>query len=370
MNNYAVIMAGGIGTRFWPKGTSKLPKQYLKIENDNASMIQQTFKRLEGIVPVSNIFVVTNTAYKSITKKHLPKIPEGNIICEPFGRNTAPCIGLTCLFIKQFEPKGNVLVVPSDHIIRDTEEFQRVVKCGLKFTDENGGIVTLGIHPTKPETGYGYIQYETDKFTEIKTVASYKNKSAIEHVFKVKTFAEKPNLETAKAFIESGDFLWNSGMFIFRVDTMLAEIKKSLPELNAALHKLEKDLLSNNFPKTLELVYSQLKGISIDYGVMEKSHQVYTIKSYFDWSDVGSWDEIYNFKEKDGNGNVKHGMTLTINSKNCLIINDQRISALIGVENLLVIDTDNGLLICKKGESQNVKEVVDYLRRKGLDQYL
>jgi mannose-1-phosphate guanylyltransferase len=159
-------------------------------------------------------------------------------------------------------------------------------------------------------------------------------------------------------------------MFIFRIDTMLAEIKKSLPDLFASLNKLEKEILSNTFAKTLELVYSQLKGISIDYGVMEKSKEVYTIKSHFDWSDVGSWDEIYNIKEKDSDGNVKHGMTLTINSKNCLIINDQRISTLIGVEDLLVIDTDNGLLICKKGESQNVKEVVDYLRRKGLDQYL
>ncbi|MDD5362349.1 MAG: mannose-1-phosphate guanylyltransferase [Ignavibacteria bacterium] len=370
MNNYAVIMAGGIGTRFWPKGTSKLPKQYLKIENENVSMIQQTFKRLEGVVPVNNIFVVTNIAYKNITKKHLPKIPEENIICEPFGRNTAPCIGLTCLFIKQFEPKGNVLVVPSDHIIKDTEEFHRVVKCGLKFTDENGGIVTLGINPTKPETGYGYIQYDTEDFTEIQTTVNHKNTNTVENVYKVKTFAEKPNLETAKAFIESGDFLWNSGMFIFRVDTMLAEIKKSLPDLYASLNKLEKELLSNTFAKTLELIYSQLKGISIDYGVMEKSKEVYTIKSHFDWSDVGSWDEIYNIKEKDSDGNVKQGMTLTINSKNCLIINDQRISTLIGVEDLLVIDTDNGLLICKKGESQNVKEVVDYLRRKGLDQYL
>jgi mannose-1-phosphate guanylyltransferase len=369
MNNYAVIMAGGIGTRFWPKGTSKLPKQYLKIENDHSSMIQQTFKRLEAVVSPSNIFVVTNLAYKSITKKHLPKIPEENIICEPFGRNTAPCIGLTCLFIKQFNPKANVLVVPSDHIIKDVEEFQRVAKCGLTFTNDNGGIVTLGINPSKPETGYGYIQYDTDNFTDVH-IKNGNQGEPEERVFKVKTFAEKPNLETAKAFIESGDFLWNSGMFIFRVDTMLKEIKESLPDLHNALIKLEKSLLKNDFAKVLENVYSQLKGISIDYGVMEKSRDVHTIRSHFDWSDVGSWDEIYNFKQKDKDGNVKQGTTVTINSKNCLIINDQRISALVGVEDLLVIDTDNGLLICKRSESQNVKEVVDYLRRKGLDQYL
>ena len=369
MNNYAVIMAGGIGQRFWPKGTSKIPKQYLKIENDNVSMIQQTFKRLEGLFKPTNIFVVTNGAYKNITKKHLPKIPEDNIICEPFGRNTAPCIGLTCLFIKQFNPKANVLVVPSDHIIKDVKEFQRVVNCGLKFVGDNGGIVTLGISPTKPETGYGYIQFDVDDLYKV-ILENNEIELTSEQVYKVKTFAEKPNLETAKAFMESGDFLWNSGMFIFRADTMMQEIKKSLPDLNKALKKLEENILSNDFPKILEQVYSQIKGISIDYGVMEKSENVYTIKSHFDWSDVGSWDEIYNFKEKDSNGNVTSGRTVTLDSKNCLIINDQKISAVIGVEDLLIIDTDNGLLVCKRSESQKVKEVVDYLRRKGLEQYL
>lgn len=362
-------MAGGIGQRFWPRGTSKYPKQYLNIENDNVSMIQQTFKRLEGLLKPTNIFIVTNAAYKNLTKKHLPKIPDDNIICEPFGRNTAPCIGLTCLFIKQFDPKANVLVIPSDHIIKDVKEFQRVVKCGLKFVGDNGGIVTLGINPTKPETGYGYIQYDMDNSNKV--ILEHNDKELTsEKVYKVKTFAEKPNLETAKAFMESGDFLWNSGMFIFRVDTMMGEIKKSLPDLNKALKKLEENILSNDFPKILEHVYSQIKGISIDYGVMEKSNVVYTIKSHFDWSDVGSWDEIYNLKVKDSKGNVTFGRTVTIDSKNCLIINDQRISAVIGVEDLLIIDTDNGLLVCKRSESQKVKDVVDYLRRKGLEQYL
>ncbi|MCX6159951.1 MAG: mannose-1-phosphate guanylyltransferase [Ignavibacteriae bacterium] len=377
--NYAIIMAGGVGTRFWPKGIAKLPKQYLKIQNDTDSMIQQTFKRLEGVIPPENIFVVTNIAYKGLTKKHLPKIPEENIICEPFGRNTAPCIGLACLYIKQFNKSANVLVIPSDHIIKNVDEFRDVVKCGLKFSRDYGGIVTLGISPTKPETGYGYIQFDTEGFTEINLNDTEKSSADTElfpeseiheKVYKVKTFAEKPNIETAKAFIESGDFLWNSGMFIFRVDAMLEEIKTNIPDLYDSLNKLEKSLMSKDFEKELERIYGQIKGISIDYGVMEKSRNVHTIRSYFDWSDLGSWDEIYNFKEKDADGNVKQGKVLTINSKNCLIINDQRISALVGVEDLLVIDTDNGLLICKRGESQNVKEVVDYLRRKGLDQYL
>lgn len=187
---------------------------------------------------------------------------------------------------------------------------------------------------------------------------------------KVKTFAEKPNLELAKVFMESGDFLWNSGMFIFRVDTMMEEIRTSLPELYGQLETLGSFLVSNDFNKQLELVYAKIKGISIDYGVMEKTPHVYTIKSNFGWSDLGSWDEIYNMEDKDAKGNVTQGRTVMINSKNCLIINDQRISALVNVEDLLVIDTDNGLLICKRGKSQNVKEVVDFLKRKGLDQYL
>ena len=369
MNNYAIIMAGGIGQRFWPRGTSKFPKQFLKIQTENFSMMQETFRRLEGMINNNNIFVVTNVAYKALTKKHLPKIPEENIICEPFGRNTAPCIGLACLYIKQSDEKANVLVIPSDHIIKDVGEFQRVAKCGLKFAGDNGGIVTLGINPTKPETGYGYIQFDGDDSHAV-SLESHDKRSIGDTVYKVKTFAEKPNLETAKAFMESGDFLWNSGMFIFRVDTMIREIKDKLPELNEALKKLEKNLLSNDFEKHLELAYAQLKGISIDYGVMEKSSEVYTIKSHFDWSDVGSWDEIYNLKTKDKNGNFSQGMTVLQNTKNCMIINDQRISAVIGVEDLLIIDTDNGLLVCKRGESQNVKEVVDYLRRKGMDQYL
>ena len=369
MSNYVVIMAGGGGTRFWPKGTSKLPKQFMKIVHESDSMIQQTFKRFDGFIDVSKIFVVTSTEYKGLVKKQIPKIPEANIICEPFGRNTAPCIGLACLFIKQFDPKGNVLVVPSDHIINDLAEFHRVVSCGLKYVSENGGIATLGINPTKPETGYGYIQYDLEHMTGV-NIRELDGNELHEKVFKVKTFAEKPNLELAKAFIISGDFLWNSGMFIFRVDTMMEEIKSLLPDLYTPLEKLQDKLHSNEFPKLLELAYSQIKGISIDYGIMEKTHHVYTIKSNFGWSDVGSWDEIYNLREKDVHGNVTEGRTVLVDTKNCLIINDQRITATVGVEDLLIIDTDNGLLICKKNESQNVKEVVDYLKRKRLDQYL
>lgn len=368
MNNFAVIMAGGVGTRFWPKGTLRLPKQFIRIADENHSLLQQAYKRLEGVFNDSKIFVVTNVIYKNEVKKQLPKIPEDNIICEPIGRNTAPCIGLSCLFINQFDSKANVLVVAADHLIGDEKEFHRVIKSGLKFVNENGGIVTLGIHPTKPETGYGYIQYDADKVIDVELES--KGESSFEKIFKVKTFAEKPNAEVAAEFLKSGDFLWNSGMFIFRTDTMMEEIKNFMPELDTALVKLRDNLLSKDFPKILEAEYSKLKSISIDYGVMEKAKEVYIIRSHFGWNDVGAWDEVYNIKEKDNNGNVNQGRTVTINTKNCLIINDMKMVATIGVEDLLIINTENGLLICKRGEAQSVKEVVDYLRRKGLDQYL
>ncbi len=368
MINYAVIMAGGVGTRFWPKGNYKVPKQFLKITDDDDTLLQLAYKRLDDVFKNTHIFVVTNVIYKQEVKRQLPKIPEENIICEPVGRNTAPCIGLSCVFINRFQPKANVLVVAADHLIDDVDEFHRVIKSGLKFVNDNGGIVTLGIHPDKPETGYGYIQYDSDIYADVE-VESLNNVST-ERIFKVKTFAEKPNLEVAKAFLESGDFLWNSGMFIFRTDTMIEEIKNYMPELYESLNRLSDNILSTSFPKILEDEFSKLKSISIDYGVMEKSEKVYIIRSHFGWNDVGAWDEVYNIKDKDPDGNVRQGMTITHHTKNCLIINDLKIVAAVGVEDLLIINTENVLLICKKGEAQKVKDVVDYLRRKGMDQYL
>ncbi|MCX7834078.1 MAG: mannose-1-phosphate guanylyltransferase [Ignavibacteria bacterium] len=361
-NKYAIIMAGGTGTRFWPKGTSKTPKQFLDIDNSGETLIQKTFRRLEGIFDITKIFIVTNAAYKNIVRKQLPQVPEENIILEPIGRNTAPCIGLSCLYIENFNPQAQVLAIPADQLTRNIKEFQEVVKSGLNFVEKHDGIVTIGINPTKPETGYGYIQYVTDEKIESKEVKI--------PVYKVKTFAEKPTLEIAKAFLKSGDFLWNAGMFIFRVSVMLQEIKMHLPELYDSLQKIKKNLYSKDFNKILEQVFSQVKSISIDYGVMEKSNCVYTIKGDFDWSDVGSWDEIYNLSKKDSNNNVLQGMTVMINSKNCYVVNEQRVTAVVGCEDLIIVDTDNGLLVCKRGESQSVREVVDYLRRKGYDQFI
>lgn len=358
MKSYAIIMAGGVGARFWPYGTSKLPKQFLPIANSSDTMLQLTVKRLKDIIPLERTFIITNKQYTGEVKKQIPKIPTGNIIGEPVGRNTAPCIGLASVILKQFDEQAKMLVVPADHMIENVDEFSRIVNSGLKFVEEKDAIVTLGIVPTHPETGYGYIQYIEDAFFNVQ--------NSDVGIYKVKTFAEKPTIETAKIFLESGDFLWNSGMFIFRADTMLAEMQKHLPDLSHALQKIEKAIHTHHYQKELQQVFAEIKGISIDYGIMEKAKNVYVIKAKFSWSDLGSWDEVFRIKNKDKNNNVILGDTFIKDSSNNLIMSPKGIVGVIGAENLIIINTKEGLLICKRGRSQEVKEIVDFLKRKGM----
>ena len=358
-------MAGGVGARFWPYGTFKLPKQFLPIANSSDSMLQLTVKRILDIIPYQQMFIVTNTQYVNEVKKQVPRIPSENIIGEPVGRNTAPCVGLAATILKQYDEKANMVILPADHLIEDKDEFNKTIKAGLKFVESNDAIVTLGINPTHPETGYGYIQFIDDAYLSVESVDSEKVT-----IYKVKTFAEKPTLDIARHFLESGDFLWNSGMFIFRADVILKEMKKSLPDLQHELQKLEKDIHTNKFQKSLENAYSRIKGISIDYGIMEKAGNVYVIKGNFTWSDLGSWDEVYRIKTKDKQGNVIIGETFIKDSGNNLIMSPKGFVSVIGAEDLIVINTKEGVLICKKGRSQEVKEIVDYLKRKGLTDYL
>lgn len=355
-------MAGGVGARFWPYGTSKLPKQFLPISDSSETMLQLTIKRLKNIVPIERVFVITNKQYLGLVKKQLPKIPKDNIIGEPVGRNTAPCIGLASTILKQFDEQAKMFVVPADHLIENGDKFTSVVNAGLKFVEENDAIVTLGIVPTYPETGYGYIQYIEDAFYNIED-------SQID-IFKVKTFAEKPTADVAKVFLESGDFLWNSGMFIFRADVMLQQMEKHLPDLFHAMKKIDKAIHTAKYQKVLEQVFAEIKGISIDYGIMEKAKNVYVIKADFSWSDLGSWDEVYRLKSKDKNNNVVMGDTFIKDSKNNLIMSQKGYVGVIGADDLIIINTKEGLLVCKKRRSQEVKDIVDYLKRKGLSDYI
>lgn len=358
---YAVIMAGGVGSRFWPRSREKNPKQLLEIVGEG-TMIQNTVRRLNGFVDEKNIFVVTNKLQKSAVLKQLPNIPSENIIVEPVGRNTAPCIGLAALFIERLDPKGIMIVLPADHIIANEKEFVKVLETASHVSNITSGLVTIGINPTHPETGYGYIQAK-DRSEELQPLN-------LDGVYEVKTFAEKPNYATAIKFLESGDFYWNSGMFIWRVDVILNEIQRSLPELFTHLKNLQPSIGTPLFEQNLETTYGLIRGISIDYGVMEKAERVFVVKGDFGWNDIGSWDEVSRISPKDESGNFIKGDVISVHSKNSYIHTADKLVAVVGVEDLIVINTPDAILICKKGESQNVKEIVDHLRRKQMNEYL
>ena len=355
MNIYAVIMAGGIGSRFWPRSKNKTPKQLLKIFGER-TMIQETVTRLEGIVKNENIYVITNKIQKTGVLTQLSQLPVENIIEEPFGRNTAACIGLASVLIKKKDPDAVTLILPADHIIEGEKEFHDTLLKAAEFANEKGGLVTIGIHPSKPETGYGYIQIDEKPVTD--------------GVFKVLTFAEKPNYSTAVRFIESGDFFWNSGMFIQRADVILDEMKLYMPELHEGLIKIQDAIGTKEYMQVLTNVYGLLKKISIDYGIMEKSKKVYLIKGGFKWSDVGSWEAVYELSKKDENQNAKVGKIYAESSVNSFIYSPDKFVALIGVENLIVINNDDSLLICRRDKAQDVKNVIDYLKINELTEYL
>jgi mannose-1-phosphate guanylyltransferase len=354
-------MAGGVGSRFWPRSTEKTPKQLLEIVG-KGTMIQNTVKRISNLVEPSNILIVTNKIQKPAVVKQLPQIPAENIIIEPQGRNTAPCIGLAALFIRRMDPDAVMVVLPADHIMQDEEEFRRVLGLAIWVAYESGKLITVGIQPTRPETGYGYIQIVDED--------NGSNPYFSRGVYRVKTFAEKPNLSTAQQFLHSGDFFWNSGMFIWRVDTILKELERALPEMYNELKKIDEVIGSDKYDHAVEIAYRIIRNISIDYGVMEKANDVYVIKGNFGWSDVGSWDEVCRISGKDEHGNTVTGKALLRDTKNTIVYSGEKFVATIGVEGLIVIATDDAVLVCKQGESQDVKEVVDYLRRKQMTEFL
>ena len=355
MNLYAVIMAGGIGARFWPRSKKKSPKQLLKIVGEK-TMIQETVERINGLVPKENILIVTNETQKPGIMEQLPEIPVENIIVEPFGRNTAACIGLASIIIQKRSPDAVTFVMPADHIIKDNEKFLETLETAAKFSSEKNALLTIGIQPTRPETGYGYIQIDED--------------SGKDNVYKVLTFAEKPNYATAVNFIKSGDFFWNSGMFIWKIDTILDEMSKLMPDLFEGLVQIREQLNNPNFHDKLSEIYGHLKSISIDYGIMEKSDKVFLVKGLFSWSDVGSWEAVYELSDKDEDGNVKVGTVYTDMALDSYIYSPDKLTAVIGLDNVIVINCNNALLICKRDKAQDVKNIIDYLKLNKLDDHL
>jgi mannose-1-phosphate guanylyltransferase len=355
MNLYAVIMAGGVGSRFWPRSKKKTPKQLLNIFGQN-TMIQDTLKRINGFVKTENIFIVTNPDQVDGIKAQLPALNPDNIIIEPFGRNTAACIGLASVLIQKKDPGAITLVLPADHIILDEQKFILTLRDAVAFAEQKSALVTIGIEPKRPETGYGYIQVDDSKVEM--------------NVCKVLTFAEKPNYNTAVRFIESGDFFWNSGIFIWKVQTILDEIKQLMPDLHEGLITIRDKISTPDYENTLTTVYGQLKNISIDYGIMEKSEKVYLTKGSFNWSDVGSWEAVYQLSEKDEDGNVLVGNAYLDLVHDSYIYSPGKFTAVIGLDNIVVINNDDALLVCKMDKSQDVKKVIDYLKLNKLNDHI
>lgn len=357
---YIVLMAGGVGTRFWPRSRRATPKQLLNIVG-SSSMLQLTYERVRPLTTPDKVLIITNIEQKPQIEQQLPEVPKDNIIAEPVGRNTAPCIALAAAMIKARSSAREVMVVlPADHLIGDTGNFQTTIRVGAQYAMENDVLITLGIAPMYPETGYGYIQ-QADLLQSIEG----------KEIFNVKTFAEKPNLDTAERFLKSGDFLWNSGMFIWTADVIADAIDEHLPELSEDLVTIQNSVDTPAFYDTVNDVYSHTKSISIDYGIMEAARNVAVIRSNFNWNDLGSWEAVYNISPKDNDGNVVNGKkSILVDSKNNYFYSSKKLIAAIDVENLVVVEMDDTILICRKDKSQNVKSVVDYLSRKEMDEYL
>lgn len=352
-NIYAVIMAGGSGTRFWPLSRQKSPKQVLSLFSDN-SLIQDTVKRLSGLVPLERILIVTNREQYEVIAPQLPELSDENYLLEPAPLNTAPCIGLAAIHIRHKDPDGIMVVLPSDHLVRSTELFQKRIRQAVELVELYDPMVTIGIPPTRPETGYGYIQFN--------------DKSELpENVHRVKTFAEKPNLATAERFIESGDFYWNSGIFIWSASRILAEMEEYLTDQHFQLLQIEGAIGQPDFQQKLESHYNRIRSISIDYGVMEVSRDpIFMIKGDFGWSDVGSWDELYRISDdRDDSGNVAVGDVEILDADCNYIYSPDRLTAVIGIKEILVVNTSTATLICPRNRAQDVKIIVEQLRKKG-----
>lgn len=358
-NNYCVIMAGGIGSRFWPLSKSNMPKQFLDILGTGRTFIQQTYDRFKKICPDENFYVVTSIDYKDLVMKQLPELSEDQILLEPLRRNTAPCVAYACYKIQTVNPEANIIVAPSDHHIQDEDEFVKQVTKGLEFVKSNDVLLTLGITPSRPETGYGYIQIES------KTIG---NETGDLH--KVKTFTEKPDLELAKVFLESGEFFWNSGIFIWSLSSILNAFEKYLSSVSELFKKGLKLYGSADEIPFLNKTYSECQNVSIDYGIMEKADNVYVLCADFGWSDMGTWGSLYENSKKDSDGNVISGKDVMIyNTTNCIVnMPKEKLVVLQGLDGYIVVESEGTLLVCKKEDEQQIRQFVNDVRmNKGED---
>ena len=354
-NRYCVIMAGGMGKRFWPMSRQNHPKQFLDILGTGRSFIRHTFERFANIVPIENFVVVTNRRYKELVMQHLPEINEEQILCEPIGRNTAPCIAYASYMLRRKNPDAEMIVTPADHLILNEVEFAKVIESSLEFIQYRNALMTIGIEPTRPETGYGYIQ-----------------RSDSEEICKVKCFTEKPIRELAEAFLECGEFLWNSGIFIWKVRDIIEAFEKYLPDHAALFSSVEELFGTARESEAIEKVFSECRSISIDYGVMEKADNVYVHSGDFGWSDVGTWGSVYQNSRKDKYANVLSSDNVKVfNTRGSLItVTKDKAAVVSGLKDYIVVDTPDVLLICPSSEEQNISSFIEELKYTTGDKFL
>ena len=341
----ALVMAGGKGTRFWPLSTEEKPKQFLNLIGEE-TMIQMTVNRIKPIIPIERIFVCTGEMYVDLVKEQLPELPERNIIVEPEGRNTAPCIALSAMVIDRYYKNSNMVVLPSDHLIKDEEEFRNIVNSADEFVNNNeNAIITLGMKPSRAETGYGYIKFGEEK-----------NSLNSHEVIKVDAFIEKPDKKTAEEYLADGSYLWNGGMFIWSAKNILEQIRKYSPDTYNALQDIEE--IDERWLKYLiKAQYSETEAISIDYAVMEKSEDIYVIPSDFGWDDVGSWEALDRYREKDELGNILVGHSKAVKANNNLVISSNNKVVIEGVSDIYVIENDGKILVGNKSNVANIRKL-------------
>lgn len=349
-NIYCIIMAGGAGTRFWPLSRQSMPKQFLDILGTGRSFIRHTYERFARLVPPEHFLVMTNNAYKDLVLEHLPELRPDQVMCEPIGRNTAPCIAYAAERLAKEDPEAMMIVTPSDHLILDEAGFIDVARECVEYASANDALMTIGLRPTRPETGYGYIQVNSR-----------------EAISKVKTFTEKPNLEMAQTFLASGEFLWNSGIFVWSVEQIRKALQQFLPELSALFAQAAEHIGTEGETTAIERVFSECRSISIDYGVMEKAENVYVHTGDFGWSDMGTWGSLYQYYPKDEEANACSSEAVMFDATGCLVsMPKDKLAVINGLKDYIVVDTPDVLMICPRSNEPIIKTFINEIRfRKG-----
>ena len=352
----ALIMAGGRGERFWPRSRRNMPKQFLSLTDDGKTMIQLTVERIMPLVDIKDIYIATNKDYRQLALEQLPGIPEENILCEPVGRNTAPCIGLGAVHIAKKYEDAIMLVLPSDHLIKFNKMYLTTLRDACRIAEKGTNLVTIGIMPDYPETGYGYIKFDA--------------KEPEGGAYRVDRFVEKPSLEVAKEYLAAEEYLWNSGQFIWKVSSILKNLKQYMPDTYERLLRIQEAIGTEEEGQILDKEFHEMDSQSIDYGIMEKAKDIYILPGAFGWDDVGSWLAVERIKKTNEFGNVVNGNIITVNTKNCIIQGEKKLIAAVGLQDLIIVDTEDATLICEKDNTGDIKKVLENLKICNRDEYL